>query len=172
MPNKWSDICPCCGMVTAFESPNERRSEGAECEHCGIRLLVSTTDPAGHYRREVDSSFSDGGLGEIQLQLHTVGTRVCENCGRSYPVRFRCCPGLIEFAIQWFHADNNRHSSVSRAKIVQFLSDHHYEAESTLRRLVHKETESDTNDESSATLDKAANDISKWISDLLAEIRP
>ena len=60
----------------------------------------------------------------------------------------------------------------SRAKIVQFLSDHHYEAESTLRRLVHKETESDTNDESSATLDKAANDISKWISDLLAEIRP
>ena len=133
-----TDQCPLC---TAWITYEWTRNVSIRCQMCSGEFLVSTWETGGHSLREL-KRVEVNLLGAMMVTLHPIGTQVCCNCGRIYPVSFTCCPRLATLAIRAARKSKN-------AKVVDaaylFLAMHRDVASNVLLGLVSRHR-LDTND--------------------------
>jgi uncharacterized protein YbaR (Trm112 family) len=116
-PPDFEAACPLCHALLAY-----RVDEALVCPHCNNRLLVGYSDPSKHVVSEIDPEVSGKCFGGVQFVLHPPGTRVCAQCGLTFPETFECCPGLVDLALATYRSGD--HGPTTDRRIEEFLDDH------------------------------------------------
>ena len=165
-----SILCPYCHSPVDFESHTDGKvSRETMCEWCGNCLLISTADPSSHSRSEIDADFSGGSFGALTFIVHAHGTKVCPQCGRVYPEKAECCPGLIEYALQWYFGPATELGPNSRERIIDFIRQHQSAATLVFRAQALQWEIGEDGEISVESLRELAELIGPWASSVVAD---